>query len=236
VNKRIVINVEPGKTAPVRRKSRRWAKILAVLAIVVVAAIALAAVGGFLWWRHYQSTPAYSLTLLVDAALRSDAPELAKRIDDEELAKNVVANVSQKASERYGVAMNAATQQQIDKAMASLAPRLKQTVHDEVATEIKSIATTSEQKPFLVLLMLVPTVIKITTEGDVAKASSVITNHPFELTMRRDADRWKVIGFNDDTMVQRLVDSVTKELPPLGAVDSNSPLFKNPGKSRKKRR
>ena len=95
--KRIVINLEPGpgnKPQPRRRKSSRWLRVLALLAIVVVVVIGLVVAGGFFWWRHYQSTPAYSLTLLVDAAQRGDVEELAKRIDDEEVARNMVGAVS----------------------------------------------------------------------------------------------------------------------------------------------
>jgi uncharacterized membrane protein len=240
VAKRIVINLEPGpgNKPQARRKSRRWLRILGLLAIVVVVVIGLAAVGGFFWWRHYQSTPAYSLTLLIDAAQRDDREEFAKRIDDDEIARNMAAAVSQKASARYGLAMNSVTQQKIDQMMPSLLPRLKQMIHDEVAKEIKNSVALSapNPKPFIVLLITVPSLLKITTEGDIAKAAPAMTNSSFELTLRRDADRWKVTGFNDDVVVQRVVDSVIKELPAIGGVDSVDSLFKNPGKRRKKRK
>ena len=116
--------------------------------------------------------------------------------------------------------MSSATQQKIDQMMPSLLPRLKQTIHDEIANEVKSLAAASEPKPFIFLLVTVPSLVKITTEGDIAKAVSAMTNRQFELTMRRDSDRWKVTGFNNDDVVQRMVDSVMKELPPIGGVDS----------------
>jgi hypothetical protein len=238
VAKRIVINLEPGSgnKPQARRKSRRWLRVLALLAVIIVVVIGLAAVGGFFWWRHYQSTPAYSLTLLVDAAQRGDAEELGKRIDDEEVARNMVAAVSKKAGARYGLAMSSNTQQKIEQAMPALLPRLKQTIHDEVAKEIKAFAADPQPKPFVFLLFTVPSLLKITTEGDIAKAVSALNSMPFELTMRRDSDRWKVTGFNDDVVVQRVVDSVMKELPAIGSVDSGDSLFKNSGKPRKKRR
>jgi hypothetical protein len=178
------------------------------------------------------------LTLLVDAAQRGDVEELAKRIDDEEIARNMAAIVSKKASSRYGLAMSSATQQKIDQAMPALLPRLKQTIHDEVANEIKNFVAASppNPKPFLILLITVPSLVKITTEGDIAKAVSAVTQNSFELTMRRDADRWKVTGFNNDAVVQRIVDSMMKELPAIGSVDSVDPLLKNLGKPRKKKR
>jgi hypothetical protein len=220
----------------VRRKSRRWVRILALLAIFVVAFFGVIAIAGFFSWRHYQSTPAYSLTLLVDAAQRNDSQQLAKLIDEDEITKNMIATVNQKAIDRYGGAINATTQQQIEKLTPSLLPRLKQTIHDELANQIKNFAGTAEPKPFIVLLVTVPSLVKITTEGDTAKASAALSNRNLDLTMRRDSDRWKVTGFNDDAVVQRVVDGMMKELPPINPFDSNNPLFKNPGRSRKKRR
>jgi hypothetical protein len=82
----------------------------------------------------------------------------------------------------------------------------------------------------------VPSLVKITTEGDTARATGSISGRNLDFTMHRDGDRWKVIAFNDDALVQRIVDSVMKDLPPIGGFDSNSPLFKNPGRSRKKGR
>jgi hypothetical protein len=81
----------------------------------------------------------------------------------------------------------------------------------------------------------VPSLVTITTEGDIAKAASAVAQKTFELTMRRDADRWKVTSFNDEAVVQRVVDSVMKELPAIGSVDSVDPMLKNLGKPRKKR-
>ena len=134
--------------------------------------------------------------------------------------------------------MSSVTQQKIDQVMPSLLPRLKQTIHDEVANEIKSYVAIKppNPKPFYVLLLAVPTILTITTEGDVAKAKSATISSDFELTLRRDADRWKVTGFNSDAVVQRVVDHVMKELPAIGAFDSGDSLFKNPGKPRKKRK
>jgi Protein of unknown function (DUF2939) len=234
---RIVVNLEPGTGPAARRpKRRRWLRILGVLAILFVVFIVVIAVAGFFSWRRFQASPEYSLALLIDAAQRNDQQQLAKLIDEDEIAKNMVANVNQKAVARYGGAMNANTQQQIDKLMPSLLPRVKQTIHDEVTNEIKSFAAGSEPKPFIVLLVTVPSLIKTTTEGDMAKATAAVSGRNLDLTMHRDTDRWKVVAFNDDAVVQRVVDSVMKELPAIGGFDSNSPLFKNPGRSRKRNR
>jgi len=120
--------------------------------------------------------------------------------------------------------------------VSSSAPALKQTIHNEVLTEIKELGGDAEPKPLAVLLLMIRSRVTVSTEGDVAKAAATLSNRAYEVMMRRDGDRWKVIGFNGERMVQRVVDNVMKNLPAIGEVDANSPLFKNPGKPRKRRR
>ena len=244
MRKRIVINLDSPEASAnqrerVRRaKSRRWPKILAIIfGLLLVVVIALAA-GAFFWWRHYQSTPAYTLALIVDAAQRNDLAEFQKRIDDEAITKNMLANVSQKAAGRYGLALDGSMQQRLDGVLSSLTPRMKQTINDEVAKELKDLASRSEPKPFLLLAATVSSLVNVTTEGDSAKATTALLGRPIELTMRRDGDRWKVTEFKDDVVVQRVVDSVMKELPAIGSPDDSSLLkqLARPNRPRRRRR
>ena len=205
------------------------------MTVAVLIAVAAIAVVGFFWWRHYQSTPDYTLTLLVDAAQRNDAGEFQKLIDDQEIAKNMLATVSQKAAGRYGFALNSKIQQQIDSVMPALLPRLQQTIHDEVVQELKVLASKSEPRPFIFLAVTVPSFIKVTNDGDTAKATATMSDRTIELGMRRDENRWKVIEYKDDVVVQRIVDSVMKELPAIGGIDSSSPLLKKPVRSKRRR-
>jgi len=236
---RIVINVDgPPSQTTVRRartgsgKPRRWLRVLGILVVLVVVVVVVAAAGGFLYWRHYQTTPGYTMALLIDAAQRNDAAEFQKRINDDEIAKNMIATVSQKAAGRYGLAINSSVQSQIDKVMPSLLPRLKQTIHDEVVKQIKEFAAKSQPQPFILLAVGVPRLVTVTTEGDTAKVKAPLSDRTIELTMQRDAERWKVTDFKDDVVVQRIVDNVMKELPAIGSIDSNSPLFKKPQRRR----
>lgn len=240
MRKRIVIDLDAPQGGPAARarvgKRGRWRRILALLMFVVLVVVLAAIVGGFFGWRYYQSTPSYTLTLMIDAAQRNDVAEIQKRIDDEEIAKNMLASVSQKAAGRYGFALNSSIQQRIDTIVPTLLPGLKQTVHDEVVKEIKEFASKSEPRPFIFLLVTVPSLMKVTTEGDMAKATAALSDRTIEMTMRRDAERWKVIEFKDDAVVQRVVDSVMKELPAIGTIDPNSPLLKKSARNRKRNR
>jgi len=85
-------------------------------------------------------------------------------------------------------------------------------------------------KPFVVVALSVPSLVKITAETETAKVAGTISDRQFELTMRRDGDRWKVTALNDDTLTQRLVDDMMKELPTIGAIDPMKLLKKFKGR------
>ena len=242
MRQRIVINVdgpagEETKRAPLTgRKRRRWPRVLAIFGLLVLVVVVVAVAGAFFWWRYYQSTPAYSMTCLVDAARRNDQTEFQKYINDDELAKNMVASVSQKAAARYGYALNSSIQQKIDNTLPALMPRLKQTVHDQLFAEIQKLGPAPEGRTFIYLLVTVSRLLTVATEGDTAKVKASLMGRSFDLTMQRAADRWQVTDCKDDVLVQRVVDGVMKDLPAIGSVDPNSPLLKQATKRNKRRR
>ena len=237
MRQKIVINLDAPNAEgakPIRKRSR-WPRVLGILALLVLIVVVVVAVGGFLAVRRYQSTPTYALALIFDAAQRNDVAEFQKRINDEEIAKNMTASVSQKAAARYGYALNSSIQQQIDSAMPSLLPRVKQAVQDEFFNTMKQFAAAPEQRSFISIVGAVQSLMTVTTEGDSAKATGKMAGHDIELAMRRDADGWKVIDVKDEVIMQRVVDSVMKELPAIGTLDANSPLLKKSKPKRSRR-
>ena len=239
MRQRIVINVDGPQgeaTQPARfssRKRRRWPRVLAILVLLVLIVGIVLVAGGFLWWRHYQTTPAYAVTLLVDAAQRNDLAAFQTHINEDEIAKNMVSTVSQKAAARYGYALNSSIQQQIDNLVPSLLVRMKETIRKEVAAEMAFNGLAPDGRSFMWILLNVPSLLSINTEGDTAKVTMPRGARTIELTMQRYADGWKMTEFKDELAVQRIVDTVIKELPAIGTVDPNSPLLKQATKRHK---
>jgi hypothetical protein len=234
MRQKIVINLDAPTTEGARsvRKRRRWRRVLGIRAALALLGVVVAAVGGFLLWRRYQSSPTYTLALIFDAAQRNDLTEFQKHIDDEEIAKNMSASVSQKAAARYGYAINNSMQERIDSMMPSLVPKVKQEVQSELLNAMAAFAAAPEKRSFISILGAVQSLMTITTVGDSARATGKMAGYNLELMMRRDADGWKVVDVKDDMITQRIVDSVMKELPAIGNVDANSPLLKKPQRRR----
>lgn len=239
IKNRIVINLDQAGQIPGRavsdRRSRRWPRVLAVLAAICVVIVIVAAAAAFLWWRHYQTTPAYSLALVIDAAQRDDMPAFRSRLDDEEIARNLVVSVREKAASRYGFALSSSLQQKIDGLLPALLPQLKDRIHTEVAREVKEFSSRAESKPFVVVALAISSVVTITTEGDNARVIAPIPDRSVEVTMRRDGDLWKIVDFKDDVLVQRVVDGMMKDLPAIGGLDLKIPLLTSPKPRRRSR-
>ena len=235
MRQRIVINLDGPATEGAKpvRKRRRWPRVLGILALLVLLFVVAAAVGGYFLVRRYQSSPTYALALMFDAAQRNDTAEFDKRFAGEEIVKNMTGAVSQKAAVRYGGSLNSSVQQKIDSTMSSLLPRVKQTVHDEFLNAMKAAAP--EQRSFISIVGAVQSMMTVTTNGDSAKATGKMAGHDIELGMRRDADGWKVIDVKDDSIVQRVVDSLMNELPAIGSTDPEFPFMKK-AKPRRSRR
>lgn len=238
MRQRIVIDLDAPKSKAAKpvRKRPRWGRVLGILGLVVSLIVGVAAAGAFVWWRHYQSTPTYTVTLLIHSAARGNPAEFQKHMNEDEIARNLVSSVSQKAAGRYGFALNSSIQQQIDERVPSLLPGMKQTIRDVVKREIAFNGLAPEGRSFTYLLLKVPSLLTVATEGDTAKVKLPRGNLMIDLTMQRYADGWKVTEFKDELAVQHIVDTIMKDLPAIGNIDANNPLLKQPQRRRPRRR
>ena len=226
IRKRIVINLDQPvkkrggeKRTAVPTQRSIWPRVLLIATAVVVFISMLGAFGAFLWWRNFQSTPAYAIALMIDAAQRDDMDALSRQIDDDAIARSMVMNVGDKAATQYGLVVSGVLHKHVEKLLPSLLPELKQTMHREIAKEVKEFAARAEHKPFVVIAVSVPYLATITTEDKNATAAATVNNRKVELTMHLDNDQWKVVDFKDDVLTQRVVDSIVKNLPTIGGFD-----------------
>jgi hypothetical protein len=204
----------PGSMTPQRKG--RVGRILTILGLVVVALVLALAVGAFLGWQHYRTTPTYSLALLVDAAQRNDLPGVDKIVDSDKIVDNFAGQVMDKAAGRYGGALSGEVSKAIRARVPVLLPNIKEQVRNAVAARVKEISTKADQKPFLVIALAMPYFVKVTTAGDKATAIINIHDQPVRMELERSNDLWRVVAFQDDALLERMVDELIKDLPAIG--------------------
>lgn len=215
--KRLVISLEqPPVVKGQSSRRRRWPAIVAWLASIALLGAVLAAAGGFLWWRHYRTTPAYSLALLVDAVQRNDAPVVNEIVDIDKIVDSLAAEVTEKSVARYGGTLSTQQRRRVEALVPGLLPGVKQNVRASLVQRLQEISAESEPKPFILLAIVLPYVVKITTQGDTAKAIAPGKNREIELTLQRHGERWKVAALKDDTVAPRIVDDIIKDFPAIG--------------------
>jgi hypothetical protein len=187
------------------RRSGRAGRMLGFIAIVLVFVIIGALVGGYFWWRHYQSQPAYSLALLVDAAQRNDGAEIDRLLDLDKITTDFVAQVKARVP---GSSLLPAQVEQ------TLTPKLKPTVRDELTKELQRLTEQAKGKPFPLVALAVPYFADIKQEGNDATAEMKLQDQQIKLTMRADAaGRWQTVAIQDDKLADLIADSVKKNLP-----------------------
>lgn len=179
---------------------------------------ALAAGGVYFWWQSYKTTPAYSLALLVDASQQKDTPVVEQIIDTNQIVDNLAPRISQKAVARYGATLNSAKRKRVEAMVPALLPKVKEGAGRILANWVEELFDKSEAKPFVVLALGLPYLVNITPDGDTAKVTAPVKDRKVEFVMRRDGERWKIVGINDDAVVDRIVDDIISQFPAIGQV------------------
>src|SRR6266566_9843036 len=196
---------EPGRVRVRARRSGRVGRVLGFIAIILVVVIIGALAGGYFWWRHYQSLPAYSLALLVDAAQKNDGAEMDRLLDMDKITKDFVIQVKAR------VPGSSLLPAQIEQ---TLTPKLKPTVRDELIREIQRLTERANGKPFALLALAVPYFVEIKQDGNVATAEMKLQDEQIKLTMQADAaGRWQIVAVSDDKLADLIADNVKKNLP-----------------------
>ena len=206
---RIVIPLDrarAGEQGGVRaRRSGRAGRILGIIAVVLLVILIAALAGGYFWWRHYQSQPAYSIALLVDAAQRNDGAEIDRRLDMDKITNDFVTQVKAR------VPGSSLLPAQIEQ---NLTPKLKPTVRDELIKEIQRLTERANGKPLPLVALAVPYFVDIKQDGNAATAEMKLQDEQIKLTLQADAaGRWQTVAVQDDKLADLIADNVKKNLP-----------------------
>ncbi len=193
---------------PVKRKGS-WLKRIGI-ALLIIAVVASA--GGFFYWHRLKSTPQYSLALLVDAARRDDQEQMDRLVDTDSVVDSFLPQVIEKAVEMYGKN----TPPQAITALTAMAdkfkPAIKRRAREEVPRVIREKTDKFERVPYWAIAVGAGWFLDIKADGDTATVTSKIENRPFELTMKKNGDVWRVVAIKDEVVAKRIAEAVGQEM------------------------
>jgi hypothetical protein len=215
---RIVINLESPPGSGRARAGRRRSRLLLIVALALLLLGGGVAGGVYLWWRHYQNSPAYSLALLVDAAQRNDSATIDSLFDNDKVTEDFVAQVRQHAAGSVASAIGSVLPTQTDSALTSLTPKLKQTVHEEFVKELQRLSAPAAGKPFILVALAITRFADIKDANNVAHAAVNIKDEHLQLTMQPSSTpgRWRITAVQDDKLATVIAESIKRSITSSG--------------------
>lgn len=197
---------------PPPKKRGKAAKIFGVLAIGLIAVLLVGAVGGYLYWRSYQTTPQYSLALLVDAARRDDQKAVDELIDTDEVVDDFMPQITGKAVELYGRSLPPQTLAKVEQFAAPFLPAVKDRARAELPRVIREKTDKFAQVPFAAIVLGADRYLDIAQTGETALVKSKIADRPLEVKMKRNGDKWKIIGVKDEQLAANIAQKIGQEI------------------------
>lgn len=186
------------------------------IALIMIGSIIVIAGGAFLlYYQSLKKTPQYSLALLLDAARRDNKEQFNQLIDTDAVVDDFVQQVIDHAVDLYGRGL---PQVVIDKARSladPILPFIKTQAHDRLIAAIKVRSQRFAKVPFFVMVFATDGYLQIDVNGDIATVHSKIEDQPFDIKMKRNGDRWRVVGVKDDQLATDVARSIGQELMDL---------------------
>ena len=192
-------------------------QLFVIAGSVVLTIVAVAGIGGFIYYERLKSSPQYSLALLVDAAKRDDTGEIDSLVDINAVVEDFMPQVTGKAIELYGRGVSPQVLQRV----AILAKPLMLAVKDRARAELPRVIRERTAKygdvPFFAMVMGADKYLDISVTDDLAVVNSKLQDHPLEMRMRRNGDRWQIVGIKDEKLATSIAQKVGQEIIAVAA-------------------
>ncbi|HEY0460044.1 MAG TPA: hypothetical protein VGC97_12980 [Pyrinomonadaceae bacterium] len=194
------------------KKRSGCGRILGISAIVLAVLLLFGALAGYFYWQSVKASPQYSLALLVDAGRRGDQKAIDELVDTDAVVDSFMPQVTDKATELYGKNLPPEKLSKVKEFSTPLMPAIKQRARSEVPRVIKEKTDKFESIPYWAIAIGAGYYLDIKPNGDTATVTSKIPERQFELTMKRNGDKWRVVAIKDDALARRIAETIGQEL------------------------
>jgi hypothetical protein len=181
------------------------------LAVVVL-------IGGLIYYHQLKSSPQYALALLVDAAKRDDTEEVDNIVDIDAVVEDFMPQVTAKAIELYGRGLSPEAIQRATILARPLMPAVKDRARAELPRVIRERTAKYGEVPFFAMVLGASKYLDIAVTDDVAVLNSKLENHPLEMRMQFDGDRWHIVGVKDDKLAASIAQKIGQEIIALATL------------------
>jgi hypothetical protein len=202
--------------AVVRERGKRR-KILKIVAGAVLVLLVAGGIAGYFYWQNLKKTPQYSLALLVDAARRDDQKTIDEVINTNAVVDDFMPQITGKAIELYGRGLPPETISRISLIAQPVMPAIKERARDALPKMIRDKTAKFQNIPFWAMAAGAERYLEIRIEGDIAYVKSKIPDRPLEVIMRRNGEKWQIVGVKDEELATRIAEKVGQSIIALAS-------------------
>lgn len=199
-----------GYSQPARKG--KLAKVLAIIAGVLLSVAIAFAVGAYFYWQSLKTTPQYSLALLVEAARHGDQQAIDSLVDVDAMVDDFLPQITSKAAELYGRGLPPAVIAKAERIAEPIMPAVKNRARDELPRLIRERTEKFTQVPFAAMVIGAGQYLDITLDGETAFVKSKLPEHSFEVRLQRNGDKWKMAGIRDEKLAIKIAQAVGQEI------------------------
>lgn len=199
-----------GYEPPKKRGRRR--KVLMITAGILAGLLIIGGIAGYFYWQNLRSTPQYSLALLIDAARHNDQKTIDQVVDTNAVVDDFLPQITTKAIELYGRGLPPQLIARVGQVAAPVMPAVKERVREELPGMIREKSEKFASIPFWVMAMGAGQYLDVRIEGDIAYVKSLLPERPLEVTMKRNGERWQIVGVKDDALATGIAQKIGQNI------------------------
>lgn len=208
---------------PAPAKPGRWKKVLGITAAIFGVLFLIFGIAGYFYWQSVKKTPQYSLALLVDAARRDDQKTIDEVVNMNAVVDDFLPQITGKAAELYGRGMSPETISRLTQIAQPLLPAVKDRARDALPKMIRDKTEKYQNIPFWAMAIGAERYMDITIEGDIAYVKSKIPERALEVKMRKNGDKWQIVGVKDDELATKIAQRVGQGIIALATKSNTTP-------------
>ncbi len=206
---------------PARPRESKAMRTIRWIARVILLVFLLIGVGVFFYYQSLKSTPQYSLALLVDAAKRNDQPTIDSVVNVDAVVDDFLPQITEKAAELYGKGLPPTVISKLTSVAEPILPAVKDRARAELPRLIRDRVERFPNAPFPAMVLGAGRYLDITVTGDTAVVKSKLPEHPLELKMRRNGDRWQVVGVKDEQLATDIARRIGQQIIAIATTGLN---------------
>ncbi|HEX8289674.1 MAG TPA: hypothetical protein VF556_16950 [Pyrinomonadaceae bacterium] len=200
----------------------KFLKVIGILAASLGLILLIAALGAYFYWLSYRDTPQYSLALLIDAARRDDQQAVDRLVDTNAVVDDFMPQITDKAVELYGRGLPPQAIAKVSRVAAPLLPAVKDRARAELPRVIREKTEKFNNIPFVAIVLGADKYLEINEEKESASVKSKIADRPLELKMKRNGDKWQVVGVEDEQLATQIAQKIGQEIIAVATKGGNS--------------